>query len=79
MKLHNNRLFDNLTAKYWDDSKAECSSSDGIDAITLQSLGGIFILTLIGLALALITLIAEKCYYRHRRSVEDAVQQLSNN
>lgn len=67
MELQKNRFFEGLTAKYWNHSaKGDCANTDDSEGITLESLGGVFIATLFGLALALVTLIGEVMYYRRK-------------
>lgn len=65
--LQKERYFESLTAKYWNHSiRGECPNADDSEGITLQSLGGVFIATLFGLALAMITLIGEVFYFRKK-------------
>ncbi|EZA57395.1 ObirIr8a [Ooceraea biroi] len=67
LDLQKDRYFETLAAKYWNQSlKAQCPNSDDNEGITLESLGGVFIATLFGLALAMITLAGEVLYYRKR-------------
>ncbi|XP_043249876.1 ionotropic receptor 25a [Colletes gigas] len=67
LDLQKDRYFETLTSKYWNQSlKAQCLDSDDNEGITLESLGGVFIATLFGLALAMITLAGEVLYYRKR-------------
>lgn len=76
LELQKDRFFEALTAKYWNHSaKAkECPSGDESEGITLESLGGVFIATLFGLALAMVTLVIEVIYYRRRDARENAVE-----
>lgn len=46
--LQKDRFFDELKAKYWNTS-ALCREDDDSEGITLESLGGIFIATIVGL------------------------------
>lgn len=50
--MQKGRFFEDLTAKYWNSSlKGDCSgTSDNSEGITLESLGGIFIATIVGLS-----------------------------
>ncbi|XP_076162009.1 ionotropic receptor 8a [Ptiloglossa arizonensis] len=67
LDLQKDRYFETLTSKYWNQSlKAQCLDSDDNEGITLESLGGVFIATLFGLALAMVTLAGEVIYYRKR-------------
>ncbi len=57
LELQKDRYFETLQSKYWNSSKLnDCPVLDDSEGITLQSLGGVFIATLIGLAIAMITL-----------------------
>lgn len=51
VELQKQRFFEDLTAKYWNyELKGDCSgTSDDSEGITLDSLGGIFIATIVGL------------------------------
>nr|WBU77229.1 ionotropic receptor [Odontothrips loti] len=74
LQLQKDRYFESLTARYWNYSKLqECSMDGDNEGITLESLGGVFIATLCGLAFALLTLGAEVFYYKRkeRTSVTD--------
>ncbi|XP_023311227.1 ionotropic receptor 25a [Anoplophora glabripennis] len=65
--LQKQRFFEDLRTKYWNhSSKGQCPSTDDNEGITLESLGGVFIATLFGLALAMITLVGEVFYYRRK-------------
>ncbi|XP_036139677.1 ionotropic receptor 25a isoform X3 [Monomorium pharaonis] len=67
LDLQKDRYFETLAAKYWNQTlKSQCPNSDDNEGITLESLGGVFIATLFGLALAMITLAGEVLYYRKR-------------
>lgn len=50
LELQKERFFEDLTAKYWNSSfKGSCLRNDDSEGITLESLGGVFIATLVGL------------------------------
>jgi hypothetical protein len=50
LELQKERFFEDLTAKYWNASlKGSCLRNDDSEGITLESLGGVFIATLVGL------------------------------
>lgn len=67
LDLQKDRYFETLAAKYWNQTlKTLCPNSDDNEGITLESLGGVFIATLFGLALAMLTLAGEVLYYRKR-------------
>lgn len=51
LELQKERFFEDLTAKYWNNSiKGACIRHDDSEGITLESLGGVFIATLVGLS-----------------------------
>ncbi|XP_066148112.1 ionotropic receptor 25a [Euwallacea fornicatus] len=82
LDLQKNRFFERLQSKYWNNTvKGACPSTDDNEGITLESLGGVFIATLFGLALAMVTLAGEVWYYRRRgqREKEQIKVQKSKN
>lgn len=84
LDLQKDRYFEMLASKYWNQTqKAQCLNSDDNEGITLESLGGVFIATLFGLALAMITLAGEVFYYRKRnteteKSTKDKKRKVKN-
>ncbi|XP_071539870.1 ionotropic receptor 25a [Panulirus ornatus] len=65
LELQKDRYFEALSAQFWNSSaRGPCPNDNDSEGITLQSLGGVFIATLIGLALAMLALAAEVLYYR---------------
>ncbi|KAK0162799.1 hypothetical protein PV327_006545 [Microctonus hyperodae] len=70
LDLQSNRYFEGLSDKYWNKSaNGKCSDADESEGISIESLGGVFIATLFGLALAMITLGFEVIYYRRRNAL----------
>ncbi|XP_008546980.2 ionotropic receptor 25a [Microplitis demolitor] len=79
LDLQKDRFFENLSAKYWNTSlKDKCPTSNENEGITLESLGGVFIATLFGLALAMITLGIEVLYHRRKNNLNDDKAQEAN-
>ncbi|THK33259.1 ionotropic receptor 25a [Diachasma alloeum] len=79
LDLQKDRYFETLSATYWNASlKGTCSVADENEGITLESLGGVFIATLFGLALAMITLAGEVIYYRKRNAAEGIKSKEAN-
>ncbi|KAB0792599.1 hypothetical protein PPYR_01851 [Photinus pyralis] len=67
LDLQRERFFDFLQTKYWNTSiRGDCSDFDESEGITLESLGGVFIATLVGLGLAMLTLAGEIFYYKKK-------------
>ncbi|XP_066943797.1 ionotropic receptor 25a-like isoform X1 [Macrobrachium rosenbergii] len=65
LELQKERYFEVLSAEFWNASaRSACPNENDSEGITLQSLGGVFIATLIGLALAMIALAIEVLYYK---------------
>lgn len=72
------RYFEGLTNKYWNHSaKGRCENTDDSEGITLESLGGVFIATLFGLALAMVTLVGEVIYYRRKERMQTAADAIT--
>ncbi|XP_043275122.1 glutamate receptor ionotropic, NMDA 2A-like isoform X2 [Venturia canescens] len=72
LDLQKARYFERLAGEYWNSTlKNQCQNVDDNEGITLESLGGVFIATLFGLALAMITLAGEVIYYRRRNSLNN--------
>ena len=73
LELQKDRFFETLQSKYWNSTKRHnCPVLDDSEGITLQSLGGVFIATLIGLAIAMVTLIVE--VYMQRQKNKQSVK-----
>ncbi|KAK6633756.1 hypothetical protein RUM44_004363 [Polyplax serrata] len=77
LDMQRERYFETQSAKYWNSSASgDCPNTDDSEGITLSSLGGVFIATLFGLALAMITLAGEILYHKHKESVEAKFKKL---
>ncbi|RVE41071.1 hypothetical protein evm_014279, partial [Chilo suppressalis] len=67
LDLQKERFLEQLAAKYWNESARQaCPDADESEGITLESLGGVFIATLFGLGLAMLTLAWEVFYYKRK-------------
>ncbi|XP_063217386.1 ionotropic receptor 25a-like [Bacillus rossius redtenbacheri] len=76
LDLQKDRYFETLSGKYWNSSvKGTCPDTDDSEGITLESLGGVFIATLFGLALAMVTLAGEIFYYKRKRTTAVSAQK----
>jgi hypothetical protein len=61
--LQKERFFEGLTAKYWNSSlKGDCANTDDSEGITLESLGGIFIATIVGLSKIAIVIFSNQLF-----------------
>ncbi|XP_017869287.1 PREDICTED: uncharacterized protein LOC108617928 [Drosophila arizonae] len=77
LELQKDRFFEELKGKYWNQSNLRlCPLSDDQEGITLQSLGGVFIATLFGLIIAMITLVIEIMYYQKKQKSLALVTQV---
>ncbi|XP_034670345.1 uncharacterized protein LOC117902874 [Drosophila subobscura] len=73
LELQKDRFFEELKTKYWNQSNLRnCPLSEDQEGITLESLGGVFIATLFGLVLAMITLGLEVVYFKKRQETLEA-------
>ncbi|XP_022208624.2 uncharacterized protein LOC111065005 [Drosophila obscura] len=73
LELQKDRFFEELKARYWNQSNLRnCPLSEDQEGITLESLGGVFIATLFGLVLAMITLGLEVVYFKKRNDTLEA-------
>ena len=60
LTMQKDRYFECLTSKYWNSTgRLNCPVLDDSKGITINSLGGIFIATLVGLVISMITLAYE--------------------
>nr|QQP19804.1 ionotropic receptor 8a [Tropidothorax elegans] len=67
LDLQRERFFETASSKYWNSTiKAKCDSVDEDEGITLESLGGVFIATLVGLFLAMMTLGVEVWFHKKK-------------
>lgn len=77
LELQKDRFFEELKAKYWNSSNQQsCPLSEEQEGITLESLGGVFIATLFGLIVAMITLAVEVIYYQKKQKKLALVTQV---
>ncbi|XP_002133910.2 uncharacterized protein Ir8a [Drosophila pseudoobscura] len=73
LELQKDRFFEELKTRYWNQSNLRnCPISEDQEGITLESLGGVFIATLFGLVLAMITLGLEVVYFKKRKNTLEA-------
>ncbi|EGT30383.1 CBN-GLR-7 protein [Caenorhabditis brenneri] len=81
LMLLNQRRLETLKEKWWTDNpnKVSCpDSSDESDGISIQNIGGVFIVILAGIALSIITLAFEYYYYKRkaRKAAEKEKEQI---
>lgn len=69
--LLNKRQLEKLKEDWWrnDEYQAKCEKpEDQSDGISIQNIGGVFIVIFVGIGMACVTLVFEYWYYRHRKS-----------
>lgn len=77
LELQKDRYFEMLSSKYWNSTlRSLCPTLDDSEGITLRSLGGVFIATLVGLGIAMIVLAFE--VYFHKKDQKNTVQDISS-
>ncbi|XP_076361370.1 ionotropic receptor 25a-like [Tachypleus tridentatus] len=67
MQLQRQRFFEDRISKYWNSTKRRiCDALDNSDSLTVYDLGGVFIITLVGLVIALLALSLEVWHFSKR-------------
>jgi len=78
LELQKDRYFETLSSKYWNSTlRSLCPTLDDSEGITLTSLGGVFIVTLVGLGIAMIVLGFE--VYFHKQDAKSGGNGARNN
>lgn len=79
LELQKDRYFELLSSKYWNSTlRSLCPTLDDSEGITLRSLGGVFIATLVGLGIAMIVLAFEVYFYqKDQKKQSNMVQDIS--
>lgn len=76
----NRRELEKLKDTWWNKNKERKScgkDDDQSDGISIQNIGGVFIVIFVGIGLACITLVFEYYYYRYRPQARQKHQQAS--
>ncbi|XP_043640733.1 ionotropic receptor 25a [Drosophila teissieri] len=71
LTLLNKRQLEKLKEKWWknDEAQAKCDKpEDQSDGISIQNIGGVFIVIFVGIGMACITLVFEYWWYRYRKN-----------
>ncbi|XP_073830096.1 ionotropic receptor 8a [Musca autumnalis] len=76
LELQKDRYFEELKAKYWNRSRSNCPLSEEEQGITLESLGGVFIATLCGLGIAMISLVLEVLWNKRKMKKSAGIRQV---
>ncbi|CAF4939724.1 unnamed protein product [Pieris macdunnoughi] len=76
LDLQKERFLEQLASKYWNETARQtCPDADESEGITLESLGGVFIATLFGLGLAMVTLAWEVFYYKRKENKVNVLEK----
>lgn len=71
LTLLNKRQLEKLKEKWWknDEAQAKCDKpEDQSDGISIQNIGGVFIVIFVGIGMACITLVFEYWWYKYRKN-----------
>lgn len=67
--LLNKRELEKLKEKWWKNDEVKCEKpEDQSDGISIQNIGGVFIVIFVGIGLACITLVFEYWWYKYRKN-----------
>lgn len=79
--LLNKRHLEKLKEKWWkkDDVSSKCEKpEDQSDGISIQNIGGVFIVIFVGIGMACITLLFEFWYYKFRKTPKVLSSEFDN-
>lgn len=71
LELLNKRQLEKLKEQWWknDEVQSKCDKpEDQSDGISIQNIGGVFIVIFVGIGLACMTLVFEYWYYKYRKN-----------
>lgn len=68
MQLLNKRYLEKLKEDWWKDKKKCVKVEDQSDGISIQNIGGVFIVIFVGIGMACITLVFEYWWYKYRKT-----------
>lgn len=80
--LLNKRHLEKLKEKWWkkDDVSGKCEKpEDQSDGISIQNIGGVFIVIFVGIGMACVTLVFEFWYYKFRKTPKIINEEVFNN
>lgn len=67
LQLLNKRYLEKLKERWWKRQKTCMKLDDQSDGISIQNIGGVFIVIFVGIVLACITLVFEYWWYKYRK------------
>lgn len=86
LQLLNKRYLEKLKEDWWKDKRKCEKVEDQSDGISIQNIGGVFIVIFVGIGMACLTLIFEYYWYKYRKSTkiidvaeEDKTQKVDYN
>lgn len=68
LQLLNKRYLEKLKEDWWKDKKQCEKIEDQSDGISIQNIGGVFIVIFVGIGMACITLVFEYWWYKYRKA-----------
>lgn len=68
LQLLNKRYLEKLKEDWWKDKRKCEKVEDQSDGISIQNIGGVFIVIFVGIGMACLTLIFEYYWYKYRKS-----------
>lgn len=68
LQLLNKRFLEKLKEDWWKDKKKCEKVEDQSDGISIQNIGGVFIVIFVGIGMACVTLIFEYWWYKYRKA-----------
>lgn len=81
LQLLNKRTLEQLKTRWWtkNPEKKTCDKeNDQSEGISIQNIGGVFIVIFVGIALACVTLAFEYWWYRHRPKKQEQKRNATN-
>lgn len=70
LQLLNKRYLEKLKEDWWKDKRKCEKVEDQSDGISIQNIGGVFIVIFVGIGMACLTLIFEYYWYKYRKSTK---------
>ena len=78
LQLLNKRFLEKLKEDWWKDKKTCEKVEDQSDGISIQNIGGVFIVIFVGIGMACVTLVFEYWWYKYRKATPKITNVTSN-
>lgn len=81
LQLLNKRYLEKLKEDWWKDKKTCEKVEDQSDGISIQNIGGVFIVIFVGIGMACVTLVFEYWWYKYRKTtpkIFDVAESMSS-